>query len=217
MATKVFYHVYCNEYTERVVHDQLIKVTFSGLYESVDSIYCFITGDPLIMEQVERMILTFGPKYIISKKVPHDTTYERFTLTEMPAMISPDDNVLYFHTKGITKSNNTNVYDWRTYMEYFLFVKHKTCLRLLNTYDTVGVNYMNIPDRHYSGNFWWCRGAYFLSLDLQKLEQSYWGETYLAPEMFIGTQKPRAYTFCQTDANLYHTPFPVKEYVEQNV
>ena len=36
------------------------------------------------------------------------------------------------------------------------------CIKLLDEYDTVGIN--KIVDHHYSGNFWWTTGKYFLKL-----------------------------------------------------
>jgi hypothetical protein len=218
MSVKVFYHIYCNGYTERVVHDQLTKLTFSGLYHTADRIFCFITGDPIIIERVVNIIRRFGPKYTISKKIANDTTYERFTLTEIPAMIRPDDNILYFHSKGIMNPTNDNIYDWRTYMEYFMFSQHKMCLHLLDDeYDIVGVNLQENPAQHYSGNFWWCKGAYFLTLDLNALETVYLGSTYLAPEMFICSKNPRVYSlFNSIDKNHYYHAFPICEYINGN-
>ena len=214
MSIKIFYHIYCNNSTEKVVHDQLTKLMFSGLYHTANELHCFLTGEWNIMERVETLIHTFGDKYKITKKVANDTTYERFTLSEISSMIVPEDKILYFHTKGITKPTNHNVYDWRTYMEFFLMSRHQECLQLLDHYDTVGVNVANVPALHYSGNFWWCRGDYFLKLDVAALDHLYDGGTYFAPEMWIGTQQPRTFQFFNTGRkNLYDVALPPVEYV----
>jgi len=55
-------------------------------------------------------------------------------------------------------------------VEYELFTRHHECIRLLDAWDTVGVNYRSEPAPHYSGNVWWARCDYFLSFDPAMLE-----------------------------------------------
>lgn len=61
-------------------------------------------------------------------------------------------------------------------MEFFLLKEYKVCIRLLEQYDTVGVNFRG---DHYSGNFWWARGDYYLTLP-NHIEKD-----YFAPERFL--------------------------------
>ena len=51
-------------------------------------------------------------------------------------------------------------------MLYCLVDNSDKCIKLLNIYDTVGVNVREHDENplHYSGNFWWARSSY-----LQKL------------------------------------------------
>ena len=63
-------------------------------------------------------------------------------------------NVLYLHSKGVTKPQNSYIKDWVNLMEYFLIEKYEMCLESLNNHDVCGVNFL--PGRpHFSGNFWW--------------------------------------------------------------
>jgi hypothetical protein len=68
--------------------------------------------------------------------------------------------VFYFHSKGISYSPETDVYNnvlhWRKYMEWFLYEKPTLCLRALLHHGalTCGVNWNSGISWHYSGNFW---------------------------------------------------------------
>jgi len=76
---------------------------------------------------------------------------------------NPEYLVLYVHTKGVTR-NIPSVQDWRKCMLYFLVKHYQTCIKLLESYDAVGINYMPCPLPHYQGNFWWARASYIATL-----------------------------------------------------
>ena len=190
----VFYHIYCNKLTYDVVKSQIVNIIFSGLYDRVDAINCFLTGEPRYIHELENLIHGSGKKFNVTAKGPHDTTYERFTLLKIHDHITPTDKLLYIHSKGVSKEKSDNIFWWKTYMEYFLMVKAEQCIHLLDTYDTVGVKWDKgssyedyiVPD-HYSGNFWWTKGSYFLTLP-QMI-----GPRYTDPESYISIMKPKQY------------------------
>ena len=192
----VFYHIYCNKATHEVVKDQIVNIIFSGLYDRVDAINCFLVGEPHYIRKLEELIHESGQKFHIVARGPHDTSYERFTLLKMHDLVSPTDKLLYIHSKGVSKEKSNNIFWWKTYMEYFLMTKADKCLELLNTHDTVGVHWReNIPvdnyiaPKHYSGNFWWTTGAYFLRLPRTI------GPRYTDPETYITQLKASHYAF----------------------
>ena len=198
MSKYIFYHIYCCHVTYSIVSDQITKILFSGLYDEIDCIYCFLAGEENYINHITNYIKNSGKKFKIAEIGINDRSCERFTIHKIKNYISPDDKFLYIHSKGITyNNNNINVYEWRTYMEYYLMNKHKECIELLDTYDTVGVNYLKDPFIHYGGNFWWCRGSYFLTLpDIKTLitdEENQNGDKYLYTENYLGMNNPNAY------------------------
>jgi hypothetical protein len=208
----VFYHIFCNKYTESIVRDQMMKFMFSGIYNKVDTIFYFLIGEDKYMDSIIEFFKSLGSKFELSKRDCLENSYERFTLHSIFQIVKPEDKILYIHSKGVTKIGTcieNNVYDWRTYMEYFLFVKHETCINLLDSYDTVGVNLQDSPLLHYSGNFWWCRGDYYLKLDSNHLTPD-----YHSPEMFICRNSPRAYSFFSSNCNHYHAIYSMNNYVK---
>lgn len=205
----IFYHIYCNDHTLPIVKDQITKIVFSGLYSHVNSIYCFLSGNIENINIVQSYINNQGAKFIIVDVGENDTSYERFTLLKIKYFIKEDDIFLYFHTKGVTKPNSDAVYTWRNIMEYFLIGKYNECISKLHEYDTVGIMWNNMPWPHFSGNFWWSTGKYFLSLPnyINPYE-------YLAPEAYIGTNAPSHFSFYQTSDNCYETYIPFSKYID---
>jgi hypothetical protein len=75
-----------------------------------------------------------------------------------------NDKILYIHTKGVTSSNNECINDWRKYMLYFNIEKYIDAINCLDEYDTYGVDFVNEPTKHYSGNFWWSNSNHIKNL-----------------------------------------------------
>ena len=184
----VFYHIFCNDKTLYNVKDTITKMIFSGLYHKVDKIHCFIVGNKQYADVVIEYIKSSGSKFDISEISENDNSYERFTLLQIPKYIQPEDKFLYIHSKGVSRKDIVQiecVHDWKTYMEYWLFNKHQECIDFLEDYDVVGVNYRVEPRRHFSGNFWWCRGDYYLSLNQYILFDNNYYIYYFLPEMYV--------------------------------
>jgi len=179
VRTQVFYHIYAAGDWSIVVNDQLTKIAFTGLYKTVQAINCFIVADNQTdLDKATVLLSSWGGKFIIRDSILKDPTYERFTLMKMKPLINPHDRILYIHSKGVSHHDEMapNIYWWRNYMEFFLRKEYKLCIRLLEQYDTVGVNFRG---DHYSGNFWWARGDYYLTLP-NHIEKD-----YLALERFL--------------------------------
>jgi len=218
----VFYHIYCNKNTYAIVKDQCLRIIFSILYSRVDAIYCFLVGEQDIITEVETLLGNLGKKFTIAAKGPGDTTYERFTLLKIPDYIKAEDKFLYIHSKGVKHSDDKqwieNIYWWRAWMEYFLMTKHTQCLEKLNEYDIVGVNYSTrIIGKHFSGNFWWSTGKYYLSLP--KIISDTGANAYHNPERYIFSNS--GVKFHDIDGGcipenigLYRQTFYPKEYVD---
>ena len=213
----IFYHIYCNATTKNIVRDQTMKILFSGAYDRVNTIQCFLTGVPEHMNVVRDYLSHMGPKYTIVAEGPNDTTYERFTLERMHGIVQPTDKILYIHSKGTTYTGEKELDDvfwWRTWMEYNLLFKSAECIALLDTYDIVGTGAPNgggefkcLKDKnlkplalHFAGNFWWSTGKYFLSLP-KKVEDG-----YCDPESYIFMNNPK-YMALDADKAAKNTDF----------
>ena len=59
-------------------------------------------------------------------------------------------------------------------MTYFILEKMEICINeIYNGYDAVGVDWNEIPNKHFSGNFWWASSEYIKSLPPADLEKTF--------------------------------------------
>ena len=216
----VFYHIYCNDNTPSIVKDQCMRIIFSRLYARADKIYCFLAGEQAKIDEMERMINNYGSKFVIAKKGPGDTSYERFTLFEIPKYVKPEDKFLYIHSKGAKSTNAEDIFWWRTWLEYGVMARHEECLAKLDEYDVVGVNYSEkLIGKHFSGNFWWATGKYYLTLPNEISNSG--PKPYYEPERYVLTGKGVKYHDIEAgrlpeNQGLYGTNFYPSKYVDFN-
>ena len=124
--------------------------------------------------------------------------------------VEEDFNVLYIHSKGVTKPWSDCVKDWIDYMLYFNIDKFQTCLELLQEYDAVGVNLQDKPVLHFSGNFWWSKSS-----NIRKLGEIT-NETYHGPEFYITGCKDGKYKGLYiSNVNHYMQRFPSELYTQK--
>lgn len=101
---------------------------------------------------------------------------------------SEECNILYFHTKGVTKTRylGEKVDSWTSMMEYFLIEKWEDTIKYLDDYMTVGCQLINKKfGYHYSGNFWWSKSSYIKKLIDPNILSSNGKDRYLAGEFWI--------------------------------
>ena len=73
-------------------------------------------------------------------------------------------NICYIHTKGASTNSNICIDEWRQYMLYFNLGKAGLISHILEKYDACGVDLVNTPTTHFSGNFWWSTAQHINSL-----------------------------------------------------
>ena len=163
MNIEVFYHMYCvNDCVDRFLKTYN-KIQESGLLDACNNVNVVLVGD----DKVER----YKTKINFLKKVKttcfsSDTKGEMNTLKTIQdfCQSAQDVQVLYLHSKGVSRGKNKNIESWVNYMEYFLIEQYSNCLEKLKEHDTVGVDLYNKPMNHYSGNFWWANSNYINTL-----------------------------------------------------
>jgi len=157
MNIEIFYHMFCADgCVERFVVTYN-KIKKHGLLNVVTNIHVVMVGKQHAYYATQLMALEkVRPhfKYNDTGEMDSIDTLHEFCQT------APESYILYLHSKGATKQNNPNVKAWVDYMEYFLIEKYHLCLEELKNYDTVGVDYLPAPMKHFSGNFWWSTSNY---------------------------------------------------------
>mgnify|MGYP003642165195 CR=1 FL=1 len=163
MSIQVFYHMYCvNNYIERFLNTYN-KIVKAELINTCKNINITIIGEN------QTAVCSSQIKDLEKVKTTYPTTSSIGETDTLRAIYqhcqnNPNDKILYLHSKGATRGANLNVQAWVDYMEYFLIEKYDKCLQKLKNYDTVGVEYSELPKQHYSGNFWWANASYINTL-----------------------------------------------------
>jgi hypothetical protein len=159
------------------------------LYSTVTKIKCFLAGVRRNTDEIREFLKNSGVKFEVVEPIGvDDITFERFTLTKIPNHIKAEDRFLYLHTKGVSSKHSTsdNVYWWRNWMEYHLIYRHKECLEQLERVNIVGVGYTTKQiGPHFSGNFWWTKGSYYMTLPKNPDGSLNIGHNYTDPENYI--------------------------------
>jgi hypothetical protein len=175
----------------------------SGLYDKVKKIRCGVLAENLDAS-------VFNDEKIEVRLHDDFSIYERFTLNMLHDDSQEEDfDVLYLHTKGITKPYNQCVLDWVNYLKFFNIYKHEDCLKELKKYDAVGVNLFT-PETgdpgHYSGNFWWSKSQHIRKLD------RYIEPSYTAPEFWLCKMGGNFKSLWSSGVNHYHERYTPDKY-----
>ena len=210
---KVAYHMAAVGEYKMIVQQHFGRLIFSGLYDIVQGIYCFILGaSEEELKEASALVQRYGRKVIVAGTSTNLTLYERFTLLGIRAHLEPGDVFLYMHSKGAKPRNAESwarVADWTFYMQYFVLKQHHACRRLLSEgFDVCGVDFKSIPHEHYSGNFWWATASYYLTLP------ELIGEEYYEPEMYVASGNPRHAALWAGNNNMYMHEYPPARYVD---
>ena len=212
----IYIHVCCIKNYKDIFLYLINYIIESKLYDIIDEIRCCVLGK---IDNDFFNIINRYSKIILYKLSINIKLYEIFTLnTILQDSMLEDFNVLYLHTKGVTKEIfNNKIKTWVEYMCYFNIYHYEKCIKFLNKYDTVGVN---LQDRkhekvHYAGNFWWSKSSYIKKLTTCKFNN--YPDLparcrYNSPEFWITEKKIGNYV------GLWHSQCPhyQKEYNENN-
>jgi hypothetical protein len=92
-----------------------------------------------------------------------------------------DDNdlIFYLHTKGASKQKSDDYKEnviWRNRMQDVNIKNHNHVFNLFNSTDfnTYGLLLENVNNLIYSGNFWWVKGKYIKTINIEDVEKNRW-------------------------------------------
>jgi GR25 family glycosyltransferase involved in LPS biosynthesis/tetratricopeptide (TPR) repeat protein len=180
----------------------LQRIRSSPLYSKLDKIYVINLGDSISLKD---------PKVVCVQASSQTDLYESATLHKMIDFSKqyPDSQVLYLHNKGISYSDDyTAVNDWIEMMLYFLVEKHEICLEKLKEVQVVGSNYSELPEKHFSGNFWWANARYLSSMKPIAAIKS-------EGEMCLFRNNPSYYEMHHSGINHYRSVYPKTSYSDK--
>jgi predicted O-methyltransferase YrrM len=188
-----FWHIGLIGCWEKIINLQIAKIIKSGLYKASTKIYVVIVGT----ENMSLSIFDGYSKFEIIFKQDHKALVndrEYVTLSVIKGKANKENFYCwYIHSKGSTSSlgnTQSGPWHWREYMEYYIICCWNFCLRYLDKYDLVGVEWSDGYIPHYSGNFWWSKSSYLK----ERLEISEFRNLYDRP----GTRHEEVWATCNT-------------------
>jgi hypothetical protein len=212
LSPRVFYHAFLwGDLWKLLVQEQMLRLHCSGLLDKMSmmtiGVSAFDDNDYKWMKS-----LWSGFHNVNVVRTPHDLMpkEERATLMLLKDWCdqsNEDAPILYFHTKGLTRTGY-NVDLWRLCMEYYNIDKWRHAISALNNgWDAYGINLRDNTEKyfggnylHYSGNFWWARSFYIKSLDKTMLT----GSNRWEGEFWIGSKGSREKMFNAYESSVDH-------------
>ena len=186
MKIAIFYHVAQMGLGAFIYQQQVHRLYTSGLIKEASHIHFGVNGD--------QELFNIPEKAIIKRNINWEDESDTLISLRNFCKENSDYKVLYFHTKGVSKTNlQTNA--WRLYMEYFIIDKWKECIDYLDDYDCCGtdlydskkifldeyVQKQEFDFSFFAGNFWWANSSYvnmlnneYLNKDLPRLTKELW-------------------------------------------
>src|SRR5262245_35566739 len=201
-----FMHVAAIKKWRDIVVEQLELLQRSGLLASTRSLLVSALGD----EPVEEFLSLSNVQLVY--RSPDIKEYEFPTLERLQTLCQEQDcRVYYIHTKGVVSQDSCPpVVSWRRYLQHFIIERFQDCLKQLETHDICGVEWLNEPEPHFSGNFWWANSTYIRTLPLVRTLNT---KDRQQAEFWIGMKRGvRVACLHQSGINLYHTEYPREAY-----
>lgn len=219
-----FMHVYPVNNWQEIVERQLTKINKSGMLNKTEKLFVGINGND------GNWIGSLSDKIEILYQVDKPELEQSLTLSFLYMFAKADaDNshfIYYTHTKGVTHLESKPQSDWCKMMEYFIIMKHETCIKELHKSDVVGINwhlgegYMGASSKkcggikvgpHFSGNFWWATSEY-----LKKLPSLYPLISKYQCEFWIGSGNPRVSELWHSGIHHHRKPYPESKYIDRD-
>lgn len=170
----VFSHNYLTKDWRTIVDEQLMLLKRTGLYTRAGQIHLGVYSEDFdsiteFMDKVRR--IDTDSKCTVKVHKENDSERQTLIMLQEVCLSSPEADILYYHTKGVTTDpfsdpeKHRTVTSWRRVMEYFCIEKWPVCIEALKSHDCVGILYGEWDNREwsmifFSGNFWWSKSEH---------------------------------------------------------
>ncbi len=165
---EIFFHIATIGNYQEVFDEIYYEINKSSLIDKIDKITICIVGKEKVRIPEDKKI-----SIIKNKSIELGEFFTLDILKKYCDSINDEKSILYLHTKGVSTPYNKCIVDWRRYMTFFVVNKFEYCLKILKEKDACGVDLVNEPTLHFSGNFWWANSKYIKLLpDIKSIIKS---------------------------------------------
>jgi len=159
---KVFYHLACMGNWLQVFTEQMIQLKDNGFQQ----INLTVLGNKKELHIVQSICEELNlESYIIFNSADFNY-FESPTLLAIEKYVRQNEGfVLYVHSKGVSNPKDETKVKWRRLMMKELVENWEKCVLELPHFDSIGVNWRDMPPiSHYCGNFWYASAKYLRRL-----------------------------------------------------
>jgi hypothetical protein len=177
---KIVYYIYTspNSNWRAIVSGQLYQLKSYGILSEAD-LYIHVTDSNNYLEEIKVLINSIVPAAIISASYKNQFEYPAIKLLYDLAIQYPDNNFIYFHSKGMTHNLHS-----RSLQEIMLLTKTfenwRKNIQLLNK---EGINKVGLFSSEHGWiwyNFWYAKGRYLASCTAPEISDfRYYYESWL--------------------------------------
>lgn len=169
----IFYH--CALYTgnpavyrshgAEIIRSQMKAVRESELLDHCNHFAVGINGGKETLSHIDRDLPANSKRFLHGLR----SKSENLTIVELERWLPGHSgwNVLYFHTKGLTRNDQLAI-DWRVCMMARLVRCWRQCVADLEQgFDAVGCHWirgLDATQHYFAGNFWWATSDFLLTL-----------------------------------------------------
>ncbi len=145
------------------------------------------------------------PEYV--KQLPVRCSLDNFEFSTLNILADfakqRDCNICYIHTKGASTGNNICIDEWRQYMLHFNLKNVSKITKILQECDTCGVDLVDTPVLHYSGNFWWSRSSHIAKLLLPRDLPTVLSERHKCEFWITSNEQGKYHTLHNSNIDVY--------------
>jgi len=213
---RVYYHIYAIDGVESIIDEQIEMIQKHFNFPFVLNIGINVNKDNQKISNVISRLFNYNRRNYLLRDirigVSEFTTLD-LIVEDIPS-IADDDKIFYLHTKGVSKineSNYTNIVDWRNLLMYFNVERvHDIFEAFKSEYNTFGCLFKEFGNlRIYDGNFWWAKGEYIKTLNLDSVRKN---RTNAEMNFIQMGDNWKPYTIYNSNVNHYQTPYPKEKY-----
>ena len=183
---RIYYHIYSIEGVESIIDEQISLIEKHFDFPYILNIGISISDDNPPTDSIIKKFYNYNKSnYIIRDVHLKGNEFVTLNLIEKDKEIFENsDYIFYFHTKGASNLKNKNKYpnavNWRNLMQYFNIEINKTIIKIFEKTDfnTYGMTLKTVSNQsttnkmyngvsYYEGNFWWMKGDYAKTINIE--------------------------------------------------
>jgi hypothetical protein len=213
---RIYYHIYAIDGVESIIEEQLSLMETHFNFEHIINIGICLSEENTPIDNIIKLINKHNKSNQIVVCDIKNECNEFVTLDLIETHKSTfDDNdlIFYLHTKGASKQKSgeyEEILIWRNRMHDTNIINHNYVFDLFNSTDfnTYGLLLENVGNLIYSGNFWWVKGKYIKTINIENIEKNRWNAELQYIQNGISWVPHSEYTKNRNDIHMVKTQPP---------